>query len=654
MKHKLISWAFVVMAISLTALYAQSDSDFEILQNPDNTITITEYKGKVKDIVIPSTLYGLKVTGIGKRAFNSKGITSLVLPNTLISIDESAFSSSRNGELNTFTKVVIPNSVTTIGDFAFSLGLGTSSDYHRVSGSLTEVSLGTGVKYIGSWAFHNNKIEEINIPNSVISIGGRAFEDNEIKKINFGTGIKKIGFQTFKQNRLTELILPASIETIERSAFANNQLRSLVIPGKVTIQGEAFANNQIESITIPDGVTLDSYVCPSYDCRNINDQYVGIFVRNPLSTLVIAGSIRINSRAFTGLPLTRITIPTNKDDTFLRDADFEESFVNFYKNQNRAGKTYYKVGPVWTNDKAVAERAAEDMMIKETEEKRVRAEQENEERRIKAEQEAEEKRVRDEQEAKEKRIKAEQAKVAAVRSAEQAGDDDGVFEIILGNAGAAFDKKDWDGTISLASEAIEFLKSNPLQNDLVTETAHELRAKAYYNKKDYNKALEDANQMVITNPEAYLFRASIWGLKKNYENAIADCDKLIQRAPMMAKAYNGRGWWLAHKGDYDKAIADCNKAIKLKPDYAAAYDSRGFAYAGKKDYDSAIKDYTKALQLDPKMEESYFGRGKAYNEKGEYRKASDDFNKFLQMSKDNEKIKEAKAGLERAKKGSGK
>ena len=39
-----------------------SDDDFAVLQNRDNTLTITGYKGSAADIVIPATLYGLKVT----------------------------------------------------------------------------------------------------------------------------------------------------------------------------------------------------------------------------------------------------------------------------------------------------------------------------------------------------------------------------------------------------------------------------------------------------------------------------------------------------------------------------------------------------------------------------------------------------------------
>ena len=222
----------------------------------------------------------------------------------------------------------------------------------------------------------------------------------------------------------------------------------------------------------------------------------------------------------------------------------------------------------------------------------------------------------------------------------------GSYNKILENAKAAFGKDDYDGTISYASEAIKILSDSD-------EEAYVYRGGAYLNKKNYDKAIEDFNQVVKLKPNSergYRLRAMVWQAKKNYDNAIADYSESIRINPENEDMYNERGWSLALKGDYDRAIADCNIAIKLKPNFANAYDSRAFAYAGKKDYDRAISDYTKALQLDPKMEGSYLERGKAYTAKGEYKKAADDFVKFLQMSEDSEKIKEAKAGIERIQK----
>ena len=78
------------------------------------TIIITGYniEGGL-DVVIPSEIDGKKVTAIGASAFESKGITSVIIPNTITSIGERAF------RYNKLTSVIIPSSVTSIGYSAF-------------------------------------------------------------------------------------------------------------------------------------------------------------------------------------------------------------------------------------------------------------------------------------------------------------------------------------------------------------------------------------------------------------------------------------------------------------------------------------------------------------------------------------------------------
>jgi hypothetical protein len=56
-----------------------------------------------------------------------------------------------------------------------------------------------------------------------------------------------------------------------------------------------------------------------------------------------AASRYMNSRLDS---LVRITLPTNMDERHL--AEFEASFINFWKNQNKAGGTYVKNGRIWT------------------------------------------------------------------------------------------------------------------------------------------------------------------------------------------------------------------------------------------------------------------------------------------------------------------
>ena len=180
---------------------ANNEDDFEVRQNPDNTLTIIGYKGSRKDLVIPETLYSLRVTTIGDEAFQNKGLTSVVIPNTVITIGNYAFSFDYrlSGTENNITEVIIPNSVTEIGWSAF--------DGCRI----TRLSLGTGIQSINSYAFTGNKIQELTLPASLRTTGGYAFSDNQIKSLTIPNGVTLVGFRAFMDNPIETLVIPVSL-----------------------------------------------------------------------------------------------------------------------------------------------------------------------------------------------------------------------------------------------------------------------------------------------------------------------------------------------------------------------------------------------------------------------------------------------------------
>jgi hypothetical protein len=403
------------MVIMLAPLYAQSENDFEVRQNADNTLTITGYKGAEKNVVIPDTLYGLKVTIIGKEAFRKKGIISVVIPDTVISIehvdiyhgvsteyDGGAFSDNLTLTKLTLGKglktiggcafsrtglieVIIPDSVTVIGDAAFGW---FSSALHAWTGEkgeskLVKVTLGKGLQVIGEDAFIANKIEELNLPSSLREIKNNAFAGNQIQKVTFNTGLETIGIGAFQNNKILELELPSSLKEIKDYTFADNQIQKVTfgtrleligrwafnnnqiielttLPSSLkVIRGGAFQNNQMKTVIIPNGVSsIENTLELGY--RG------GAFGNNPLTTVVIPLSLAKSGIQYNGdgnnnpeyyLPfstkigstITRITIPAGMNEDILKGV-FEDSFVNFWINQNRAGGTYVKRGPIWTKE----------------------------------------------------------------------------------------------------------------------------------------------------------------------------------------------------------------------------------------------------------------------------------------------------------------
>jgi len=107
----------VILSLLLAAgsVFAQTGDDFKIAQNAQVGITITGYTGKDKNVVIPSTIEGIKVTEIGTRAFlENKDIISVSIPDSVINIGAGAFSGCES-----LISITIPDSVTRIDYGAF-------------------------------------------------------------------------------------------------------------------------------------------------------------------------------------------------------------------------------------------------------------------------------------------------------------------------------------------------------------------------------------------------------------------------------------------------------------------------------------------------------------------------------------------------------
>jgi hypothetical protein len=180
----------------------------------NGTITITAYSGPGGEVPIPSAIGGLPVTTIGgfagqntvtsvmipngitalsSGAFNScSGLTNLTLPNSLTSISDNAFSGCSG-----LTKVVIPNSVTNVGDTAF---YGCSS--------LTDLTIGNHVTYLGRQTFcFCQALTRVVIPDSVTRIEDGYIDFggpiglfgvcNSLTNVTVGSGLAYLGEGAF-------------------------------------------------------------------------------------------------------------------------------------------------------------------------------------------------------------------------------------------------------------------------------------------------------------------------------------------------------------------------------------------------------------------------------------------------------------------------
>jgi tetratricopeptide (TPR) repeat protein len=126
----------------------------------------------------------------------------------------------------------------------------------------------------------------------------------------------------------------------------------------------------------------------------------------------------------------------------------------------------------------------------------------------------------------------------------------------------AVSRENYDEAIRLCTNAIA---SGELSREDLS-LAYEVLGVAWYQKKDYDKAIADYSKAIEINPksdEAYYNRGNAWYDKGDYTKAIADYTKVIEINPKDAQAYHCRGDAWGKKGNHAKAKADHDKAKEL-------------------------------------------------------------------------------------------
>jgi ATP-dependent 26S proteasome regulatory subunit/Flp pilus assembly protein TadD len=161
------------------------------------------------------------------------------------------------------------------------------------------------------------------------------------------------------------------------------------------------------------------------------------------------------------------------------------------------------------------------------------------------------------------------------------------------------------------------------------------RGNTYYEKGDYERAIEAYNTAIILNPtfsEAYFNRGLCHYNLKNFDKGIADYAKSADLDPKNPVIYNNRGDAYYRKQDFNAAIEDYDRALALNPKYLKAFYNRGLAYACLQDYEKAVEDFTEVIKLNANFSEAYHIRGLAYDYLNQLDKAIADYDKAIELN----------------------
>ncbi len=243
--------------------FYNSESGYLYTKNLDNKLTVYGLRNQTDQLIIPASVDGLDIIGIGKNVFyNNKIIRNVTISEGVQFIDESAFASAR-----TLQSVTLPNSLTAIGKSAFA-------DCPQ----LTVITGGEDIVLaeIGEEAFLNTPwydattVKVLVIGNVLIKYNGTdskadlteeglrgitiiadsAFMDkSNLTEITLNNRLKVIGSQAFFGcSGIFNITLPASVEYIGESAFAYcpNLYRITVLatnPPDLSPVGEVFTTD---------------------------------------------------------------------------------------------------------------------------------------------------------------------------------------------------------------------------------------------------------------------------------------------------------------------------------------------------------------------------------------------------------------------------
>lgn len=282
----------VKLPANLKIISNASFSECTNLKTIDLPDTVTEIGAfafadctSLKDFTIPD---GIK--SIGEEAFYNSGITSLVVPESVETIDKLAFSHMANLTNATFPAgcgitfsdcknlktAKITGNPTVIDNYMF----------YECS-QLTDFEIPGSVKKIGYAAFYNTALKEAVIPASVTGIDDWAFgECQNLEKAVLSDGLKSIGGAAFYEcPELTDSNIPDSVTTLGDFAFGwCPKLKDMTIPDTIDNFGKCvFANTP--------GVTIDTsrkYFIPTVD--GIKDlPYTGSEVTQPDMEITVNG-----------------------------------------------------------------------------------------------------------------------------------------------------------------------------------------------------------------------------------------------------------------------------------------------------------------------------------------------------------------------------
>ena len=164
-----------------------------------------------------------------------------------------------------------------------------------------------------------------------------------------------------------------------------------------------------------------------------------------------------------------------------------------------------------------------------------------------------------------------------------------------------------------------------------------LRADTRAQRKHYDEALEDIEQMLKREPQS----ASVWSekghicsLKKDTFCALEAFEKATKYDKNNPAAWSALGVTNLMLEREDEAYVQLTQAINLGSKWAGDYINRGIIHYHRHNYRGALSDYDQAVKIAPREADCYYNRGVMRQEVGDYNRALEDLNTAISLDEE--------------------
>lgn len=315
----------------VTREFIRSDKNEEDNYDIDSKGYITGYFGKETDLIVPETIHGITVKGVGNSAFKDDTlIHSVELPSTATVIDTEAFAGCTNLYKVSGEGITIVNKsafeLCTISEFPFEQLETIGISAYAGCNNLSNVNLKNAVNIMQS-AFENARdIIEIN-SSSIISVGEYAFRGTNVETVNLPelTEINISAFQncyeltSFSSEKVTEIkphgfdgclslneISMPSLKILGSYAFKNAGLKELKSEIIETIDKYAFSGcAQLRRVCLNNATDVGAYAFNQ--CTNLKFVFLPTITElnnsifsscSSLKSIWLPSVVKVNSWAF--------------------------------------------------------------------------------------------------------------------------------------------------------------------------------------------------------------------------------------------------------------------------------------------------------------------------------------------------------------------